>query len=83
MIAVGSGGDYLQHSSTFQNCRSLYLPEVSDWNSFEDWKKAGERDLLRIAHEKCSRILEKSPAMVLSAEVDEEIEAYVRVVSRK
>ena len=61
MIAVGPGGDYLQHPSTFQNCRSLYMPEISDWNSFEDWKKAGERDVLRIAHEKCSRILEENP----------------------
>jgi len=80
MIAVGPGGDYLQHPSTFQNCRSLYMPEISDWNSFEDWKKAGERDVLRIAHEKCDRILEESQAMVLSADVDEEIEAYLKAI---
>jgi len=80
MIAVGPGGDYLQHGSTLRNCRSLYMPEISDWNSFEDWKKAGERDVLRIAHEKCSRILEENQAMVLSAEVDKEIEAYFKAV---
>ena len=66
MIAVGPGGDYLQHPSTLQNCRSLYMPEISDWNSFEDWQKAGERDVLHIAHEKCSRILEENRAMALS-----------------
>ena len=80
MIAVGPGGDYLQHPGTFQNCRSLYMPEISDWNSFEDWKRAGEQDVLYIAHEKCRRILEKSQAMVLSAEVDEEIEAYLKAI---
>jgi trimethylamine--corrinoid protein Co-methyltransferase len=80
MIAVGPGGDYLQHASTLRNCRSLYMPEISDWNSFEDWKKAGERDVLRIAHEKCSRILEENQAMVLSAEVDKEIEAYFKAI---
>jgi trimethylamine--corrinoid protein Co-methyltransferase len=57
MIALGPGGDYLQHPSTFHNCRKLYMPEISDWNPFEDWKKAGEQDVLFIAHEKCNRIL--------------------------
>jgi trimethylamine--corrinoid protein Co-methyltransferase len=83
MIAVGPGGDYLQHPSTFQNCRSLYTPEISDWNTFEDWEKAGERDLLRIAHEKCDRILEKCEAMLLPTAVDHEIEAYIKAESLK
>jgi len=80
MVALGPGGDYLQHPSTFQNCRSLYMPEISDWNTFEDWKKAGERDVLLIAHEKCDRILEKCNAMVLPAEIDHEIEAYIKAI---
>ena len=80
MIALGPGGDYLQHPSTFENCRSLYMPEISDWNSFEDWKKAGQRDVLRIAHEKCDRILEKCEPMALPAEVDHEIDAYIKTI---
>jgi trimethylamine--corrinoid protein Co-methyltransferase len=80
MIALGPGGDYLQHPSTFQNCRSLYMPEISDWNSFEDWQKAGKRDVLRIAHEKCDRILEECEASVLPEEVDQEIEEYFKTV---
>ena len=56
------------------------MPEISDWNSFEDWEKAGEHDVLRIAHEKCSRILEENRAMVLSAEADEDIEAYIKAI---
>ena len=80
MISLGPGADYLQHPSTFQNCRSLYMPEVSDWNMYEDWKKAGQRDVLRNAHEKCDRILETCEGMVLPAEVDHEIEAYFKAV---
>ena len=80
MIALGPGADYLQHPSTLQNCRSLYMPEISDWNTFEDWKKAGQRDVLNIAQEKCDRILEKCQAMVLPAEVDQEIEAYTKAI---
>lgn len=80
MIALGPGGDYLQHPSTLQNCRSLYMPEISDWNTFEDWEKGGKRDVLQIAHEKCDRILEECEAKVLPAEVDHEIEAYIEAV---
>ena len=80
MISLGPRADYLQHPSTFQNCRSLYMPEVSDWNMYEDWKKAGQRDVLRNAHEKCDRILETCEGMVFPAEVDHEIEAYFKAV---
>jgi trimethylamine--corrinoid protein Co-methyltransferase len=78
MIDLGPGGDYLQHPSTFENCRSLYMPDISDWNSFEDWEKAGKLDVLHIAHEKCNRILEKCEGMVLAEEIDQEIEAYFK-----
>ena len=78
MIELGPGGDYLQHSSTIENCRSLYMPEISDWNPFEDWEKAGGPDVLHIAHEKCNRILEKSVDMVLPAEIDQEIQEYIK-----
>jgi trimethylamine--corrinoid protein Co-methyltransferase len=80
MIALGPGGDYLQHPSTLQNCRSLYMPEISDWNLFEDWEKAGRQDLLQIAREKCDRILQDRETMLLPAEVDQEIEAYTKAL---
>jgi trimethylamine--corrinoid protein Co-methyltransferase len=80
MIAVGPGGDYLQHPSTLQNCRSLYMPEISDWNTFEDWKKGGARDLLRIAQEKSNRILEERKEIILPEAIDREIEAYLEAI---
>jgi trimethylamine--corrinoid protein Co-methyltransferase len=77
MVAVGPGGSYLQHPSTLQNCRSLYLPEISDWNTFEDWEKFGAPDLLQNAQEKCNKILEESKEIILPVEPDLEIEAYL------
>ncbi|MEN8244230.1 MAG: trimethylamine methyltransferase family protein [Thermodesulfobacteriota bacterium] len=76
MIALGPRGDYLQQSSTFQNYGSLYMPEISDWNSFDDWVKAGKRDVLQIAQEKCDRILQEHQSMLLPVEIDREITAY-------
>ncbi|MBW2611759.1 MAG: trimethylamine methyltransferase family protein [Deltaproteobacteria bacterium] len=80
MILLGPGGDYLQQPSTFQNCRSLYMPEISDWNTFEDWEKAGKRDVLQIAREKCDRILQERQPILLPAEVDQEITAYFNTI---
>jgi len=80
MIALGPGGDYLQHPSTLQNCRSLYMPEISDWNPFEDWEKSGARDLLKIAQEKFNRILEERQEILLPLDVDQAIEAYLEAV---
>jgi trimethylamine--corrinoid protein Co-methyltransferase len=77
MMALGPGGDYLQHPSTFQNCRKLYMPQISDWNPFEDWQKAGARDLLQTARQKCNRILQERKEMILPADVDQEIQAYI------
>jgi trimethylamine--corrinoid protein Co-methyltransferase len=78
MLALGPGGDYLQHPSTFENCRSLYMPEISDWNPYEDWQKAGRLDVLDVAREKCNRILKKCETMVLPAEIDQEIQEYIK-----
>ena len=77
MIELGPGGDYLQHPSTFQNCRLLYMPEISDWNTYEDWEIAGRRDVLGVAREKCAQILEEQKEMILPVEQDREIEAYL------
>ena len=79
MISLGPGGDYLQQASTFQNFRSLYMPEISDWNTFEDWEKAGKRDVLQIAREKCDYILQERQPMLLPVEVDQEIKNFLNL----
>ena len=79
MISLGPGGDYLQQTSTFQNFRSLYMPEISDWNTFEDWEKAGKKDVLQIAHEKCDHILQERQPMLLPVEVDQEIKNFLNL----
>jgi len=79
MISLGPGGDYLQQASTFQNFRSLYMPEISDWNTFEDWEEAGKRDVLQIAREKCDHILQERQTILLPVEVDQEIKNFLNL----
>ncbi len=56
------------------------MPEISDWNPFEEWEKSGARDLLQIAQEKFNRILEERKEILLPVDVDQEIEAYLEAV---
>ena len=55
------------------------MPEISDWNTFEDWEKAGKRDVLQIAREKCDYILQKRQPMLLPVEVDQEIKNFLNL----
>jgi trimethylamine--corrinoid protein Co-methyltransferase len=78
MVALGPGRVYMQHPATLKNFRSLYLPKVSNWGAYEDWQKAGAKDVLTVAHEKWNRILENCEDRVLPEEIDREIDAYLR-----
>lgn len=75
--AIGPSGDYLQHDSTLNNYRSIYMPTVSDWNPYDMWEKKGKPDLLEKAGEKCRLILEQHREKVLLSEIDRKIVTYL------
>ena len=77
MIDLGPGGDYLQSPSTLKNCRALYMPEISNWDSFEDWEKAGKFNLLKRASQKCNQILREKKEILIPADIDQEITHYL------
>ena len=79
MIDLGPGGDYLQSPGTLENCRSLYMPEISDWDPFEDWEKAGKPDLLSRASQKCNQILKEKQEMLIPADIDQAITRFLSV----
>lgn len=74
---IGPGGNYLQHDSTMQNYRNIYMPAVSNWTPYDMWEKKGKPDLLQKAGQKCRLILERQCGKVLLSEVDREITAYL------
>jgi len=77
MLEVGPGGNYLEHDSTLQNYRSIYMPAISDWNPYDMWEKKGKPDLLQKAGEKYRLILERHREKVLMPEADREIAVYL------
>jgi trimethylamine--corrinoid protein Co-methyltransferase len=78
MMTIRPGGSYLHLPSTYKNCRLLYRPEISDWDTFDDWKQAGECDVLHVAREKCDRILQDNNAILLPDDIDLQITAYLK-----
>ncbi len=77
IISQGPGGDYLNCPSTLQNYKSIYMPDLSDWNTVEDWERAKHPDILQRARDKYERILRERESMLLPADIDREIQAFL------
>jgi trimethylamine--corrinoid protein Co-methyltransferase len=77
MMTIRPGGSYLHLPSTYKNCRLLYRPKISDWDTFDDWKQAGEYDVLHVAREKCDRILQDNNTILLPDDIDLQITTYL------
>ena len=65
ILAMGSKGDYLTHSSTFQNFRSLYQGSLGNRDSHAIWMQKGGMDAADQAGELLENRLEsyKKPSM--------------------
>jgi trimethylamine--corrinoid protein Co-methyltransferase len=67
----------LMHPGTMANCRNVWMPAVSDWSSYDAWKKNGGIDILQKAHQRFKQRLESSFGKVLSPEIDQDISRYL------
>jgi len=81
--AVGHGGSYLTHPSTFQHFRDFWLPTVSDWESYQDWQAAGQEDVVIRANRRFKQILADAPESILDSEIEKAIKAYMEQTVKK
>lgn len=75
---VSHKGSYLTEKSSVKGCRKLWTPEVSDWNSYQEWEDAGALDVSQIANAKYKEILKNAPEMVISEESYKLLDEYVK-----
>ena len=75
---VGSGGNYLMHSTTFEHCRNLYQPELFTRSDYQTWKSSGARDVTQEAHEMLSKRLQSYVKPPIDAGLERELQEFVR-----
>jgi trimethylamine--corrinoid protein Co-methyltransferase len=80
MKEVGPGGSYLSHPDTFKRFKNQWLPTVSCWTSYDKWESSGKGSVMSRANKKYKEILENSPDMMISKDLDRDLMAYIKKV---
>jgi trimethylamine---corrinoid protein Co-methyltransferase len=75
---IGSGGSYLTHPSTFSRCRDGFVPTLSDWDSYENWRNQGSLDIVQRANRLFKERLTNASETHLDEAVDQELKAYMK-----
>jgi trimethylamine--corrinoid protein Co-methyltransferase len=55
---VGPGGSFLTHKSTQKNFRKLWMPTISNWDSYQSWESQGKPPLAQKAAAMVAKRLE-------------------------
>lgn len=75
---VGHGGSYLRHPSTMKHCRDFWTPPVSTIESYEEWERHGGVDITQRANATYKKILAECPNTILSEDIDQELQSFIR-----
>ncbi len=77
---TGPGGNFLDHPHTYDNFRrELWMPKLIERRSWESWEQDGCLDIFKVAEKKVLEMLAEKPTALLSAEVENQIDAVVRM----
>ena len=81
---VGSGGHYLAQKHTLTRfMKEHWMPKISDRRTYDAWKKAGEKDTLKVAREKVKEILATHKPEPIPKDVQKEISRIVKRYEKK
>ena len=74
---VGHGGNYLMDKHTLKHLREDWRGELSDFNSYENWRQGGSKSMGERIHAKVQRLLADHQPAPLPGEIDGQIEAIL------
>lgn len=74
---VGSRNSYLEQMSTFERCRGIFYPSLSNWDSYNNWQDQGASDIIERAEKKYKNRLSSSPETLLDSEVEKDLKLYI------
>jgi trimethylamine--corrinoid protein Co-methyltransferase len=76
---VGPGGHFLAEKHTLNHFKNvLFFPELTDRHSYDAWKKAGGKSMVKRAREKAEEILKDHWPKPLDKDVQKEISEIIR-----
>jgi Trimethylamine:corrinoid methyltransferase len=75
---VGPGGNFLGDEHTAKHFRENWRPELSDFNSYDNWAMNGSKTMIDRAREKIKSILETHRPEPVTDEVKEKIETVLQ-----
>lgn len=80
---VGPHGTYLNHRTTYEQCRSVWKPSVSCWEDYDTWIANGSVDILERANKKFKNILNDCPESMMEKSMEKELENYLGRILKK
>ena len=81
---IGPGGSYLAESHTIEHMRDEgFMPELSNRETYDEWKKEGEKSLSQKANEKVREILKNFQPGPLESFVEKELRNFVKEVEKR
>ncbi len=58
---VGHDGIYITHPDTMKHFGERWFPSISDWDTYDNWEKAGPENIAIKANKKYIKILDEVP----------------------
>lgn len=80
---VGSDGEYLTHTSTFEHCAEAMLPRLMNRESYQSWKAKGATTLQERALEQAGKMAETHNPEPLSEQAQKDIENIILETERE
>jgi trimethylamine--corrinoid protein Co-methyltransferase len=75
--AVGPGGSFVTHIDTLTRYRDRWQPTLSNWESYENWRKAGGEDVVVKANRKYKEMLAAAPESLLDPGTDKALRKFI------
>ena len=75
---IGHETIHITHPDTLAHFRNRWLPELSNWETYESWQESGSADVAARANKKYKEILENALETLIDPEVEKVLQSYMR-----
>jgi trimethylamine--corrinoid protein Co-methyltransferase len=77
IMGIGHEAGYLTDDHTFNHFKERWQPTVSDWDTYEDWDRKGNVDIVQRARARVNQLLNSYIPPELDQELEKDLRKYV------